>query len=146
MITESTRPRRKLEPGILVRRNFEGLCSLSKTSLPSHNPVTPRGGGAQVIEVQSLEPIRIWMKRSIVIAGHKTSISIEEPFWKSLREIAAAKEMKTAELVAFIDNDRQQGNLSSHIRLFVLEYYQAKAATPNQAEQTTSPTTGTAPR
>jgi len=87
-----------------------------------------------------------WMKRSIVIAGHRTSISIEEPFWKGLREIAAAKEMKLSELVASIDKDRQRNNLSSHIRLFVLEHYQAKAATPTATEQTTSSTAPSSPR
>jgi predicted DNA-binding ribbon-helix-helix protein len=85
------------------------------------------------------------MKRSIVIAGHRTSISIEEPFWKCLREIAAAKEMKLSELVASIDKDRQQNNLSAHIRLFILEYYQAKSAPPTETEQTTSSTTPTSP-
>ena len=69
------------------------------------------------------------MKRSIVIAGHQTSISIEEPFWKGLREIAAAKDMTLSELVASIDKDRRRNNLSSHIRLYVLEYYQAKVHT-----------------
>jgi predicted DNA-binding ribbon-helix-helix protein len=78
------------------------------------------------------------MKRSIVIAGHKTSISIEEPFWKGLREIAAAKGLKVSDLVASIDNGRQQGNLSSHIRLFVLEYYQMQAAAPDAAEEAAS--------
>jgi predicted DNA-binding ribbon-helix-helix protein len=64
------------------------------------------------------------MKRSIAIAGHKTSISVEEPFWNGLREIAVAKRMKVADLVAWIDNNRQQGNLSSHVRLFVLDHFQ----------------------
>lgn len=84
------------------------------------------------------------MKRSIVIAGHKTSISIEEPFWKGLREIAAAKDMTLSELVASIDKERQRNNLSSHIRLHVLEYYQTKA-TQSEAEQTKSSTTATSP-
>ena len=77
------------------------------------------------------------MKRSIVIAGHKTSISLEDAFWKSLREIAMGKQMTLSELVASIDKDRQHSNLSSHIRLFVLEYYRAQAATLNAVEQTT---------
>jgi predicted DNA-binding ribbon-helix-helix protein len=71
------------------------------------------------------------LKRSIMLAGHKTSVSLEDAFWKSLRQIAAAKKMTLSGLVAFIDNDRQQRNLSSHIRLFVLEYYQAEEATPS---------------
>ena len=85
------------------------------------------------------------MKRSIIIAGHKTSISVEDAFWNSLREIAAVKEMTLSELVASIDKDRQQNNLSSHIRLFVLEHYRAQAAKLNEAEQTTSSTTRATP-
>jgi predicted DNA-binding ribbon-helix-helix protein len=86
------------------------------------------------------------MKRSIVIVGHKTSVSLEAPFWRGLRDIAAAKGVSLSDLVASIDKDRQQGNLSSHIRLFVLEYYRAKAAAPNEAEQTTSLTAEATPR
>src|SRR5215472_17309296 len=62
------------------------------------------------------------VKRSIVIAGHKTSVSLEDAFWKGLKEIAAERNMTLSELVASIDTDRQHGNLSSAIRLFVLDY------------------------
>jgi predicted DNA-binding ribbon-helix-helix protein len=63
------------------------------------------------------------VKRSIVIAGHKTSVSLEDAFWKCLKEIANGRDMTLSDLVATIDTDRQQGNLSSAIRLFVLDYY-----------------------
>lgn len=63
------------------------------------------------------------IKRSIVIAGHKTSVSIEDKFWDSLKEIAAERDMTLGELVAAIDADREHGNLSSAIRLFVLGVY-----------------------
>ena len=63
------------------------------------------------------------LKRSIVIAGHKTSVSIEDEFWDSLKEIARERGMTLAELVAAIDGDRQHANLSSAIRLFVLGVY-----------------------
>jgi predicted DNA-binding ribbon-helix-helix protein len=66
------------------------------------------------------------IKRSIVIAGHKTSVSLEDAFWKGLKEIAGTREMTLSELVAFIDSERQHGNLSSGIRLFVLEYYRSQ--------------------
>ena len=62
-------------------------------------------------------------KRSIVIAGHKTSVSLEEEFWKSLKEIAGERGMTLPELVAEIDGNRQHPNLSSAIRLFVLGVY-----------------------
>ena len=63
------------------------------------------------------------VKRSIVIAGHKTSVSLEDAFWKGLKEIATSREVTLSDLVASIDTDRRQGNLSSAIRLFVLDHY-----------------------
>ena len=63
------------------------------------------------------------LKRSIVIARHKTSVSLENEFWKGLKEIAGERGMTLAELVAAIDHDREHANLSSAIRLFVLGVY-----------------------
>jgi predicted DNA-binding ribbon-helix-helix protein len=63
------------------------------------------------------------VKRSIVIAGHKTSVSLEDAFWKGLKEIANGRELTLSDLVASIDSDRRHGNLSSAIRLFVLDHY-----------------------
>ena len=63
------------------------------------------------------------LKRSIVIAGHKTSVSLEGEFWDSLKEIAAERGMTLGALVATIDGDRKHANLSSAIRLFVLGVY-----------------------
>jgi predicted DNA-binding ribbon-helix-helix protein len=67
------------------------------------------------------------VKRSIVIAGHKTSVSLEDAFWKGLKEIAGGRDMTLSDLVATIDTDRRHGNLSSAIRLFVLDYYRSNA-------------------
>jgi predicted DNA-binding ribbon-helix-helix protein len=66
------------------------------------------------------------VKRSIVIAGHKTSVSLEDAFWKCLKEIASGRDMTLSDLVATIDTDRRHGNLSSAIRLFVLDYYRTQ--------------------
>jgi predicted DNA-binding ribbon-helix-helix protein len=63
------------------------------------------------------------VKRSIVIAGHKTSVSLEDAFWRGLKDIASVRDMTLSELVAAIDSERQHGNLSSAIRLFVLDFY-----------------------
>jgi len=63
------------------------------------------------------------VKRSIVIAGHKTSVSLEDAFWTGLKEIAGKRDMTLSDMVATIDQDRRHGNLSSAIRLFVLDYY-----------------------
>ena len=66
------------------------------------------------------------VKRSIVIAGHKTSVSLEDAFWKGLKEIAVGRDMTLSELVAAIDAERRHGNLSSAIRLFVLDHYRSQ--------------------
>jgi predicted DNA-binding ribbon-helix-helix protein len=68
------------------------------------------------------------VKRSIVIAGHKTSVSLEDAFWKGLKDIAGTRDMTLSELVAAIDSDRRHGNLSSAIRLFVLDFYRGQQA------------------
>lgn len=66
------------------------------------------------------------IKRSIVIAGHKTSVSLEDAFWKGLKDIAGTRDMTLSELVAAIDSERRHGNLSSAIRLFVLDHYRGQ--------------------
>jgi predicted DNA-binding ribbon-helix-helix protein len=68
------------------------------------------------------------VKRSIVVAGHKTSVSLEDAFWEALKEIAGDRDMTLSDLVAGIDNQRRYGNLSSAIRLFVLEFYRNQLA------------------
>ena len=65
------------------------------------------------------------VKRSIVINGHKTSVSLEEAFWNGMKEIAAQHGKTLSELVTGIDGGRDRGNLSSAIRLFVLDHYKA---------------------
>ena len=66
------------------------------------------------------------VKRSIVVAGHKTSVSLEAAFWTALKDIAASRQQSVSDLVGAIDADRKQGNLSSAIRLFVLDHFQAR--------------------
>ena len=66
------------------------------------------------------------IKRSIVIAGHKTSVSLEDAFWKGLKDIAVGRRTTLSDLVAAIDSERRHGNLSSAIRLFVLDHFQAR--------------------
>ena len=61
------------------------------------------------------------VKRSIMIAGHKTSVSLEDPFWSGLKEIAHSERATVSELLAKIARKRERGNLSSAIRLFVLD-------------------------
>ena len=82
-------------------------------------PAARRGEGAMKSTV---------VKRSVVLAGHKTSVSLEDPFWEGLKDVAKAKRQSLSELVGAIDIDREHANLSSAIRLFVLNHYQTQAA------------------
>ena len=86
------------------------------------------------------------VKRSIVITGHKTSVSLEDAFWSGLKDIAGSRNMTLSELVASIDGDRRQGNLSSAIRLFVLDHFRSLAggAGTREIETRTPSTTRTA--
>ena len=59
-------------------------------------------------------------KHSLVIAGHRTSISLERAFWDALRKISSERQMSIASLVASIDAERGNANLSSALRVFVL--------------------------
>jgi predicted DNA-binding ribbon-helix-helix protein len=68
------------------------------------------------------------VKRSIVIASHKTSVSLEDAFWEGLKEIARARSITLSDLVAAIDSEPRHGNLSSAIRLFVLDFYRNQLA------------------
>ena len=66
------------------------------------------------------------VKRSIVIGGHRTSVSLEDAFWSDLQKIAQIHQATRSDLIAEIDRTREQGNLSSAIRLFVLEHFRNK--------------------
>ena len=61
------------------------------------------------------------VKRSIVIDGHSTSISLEDAFWNGLKKIAHARRMSLPKMVTEINEARRHANLSSAIRLFVLD-------------------------
>ena len=78
------------------------------------------------------------VKRSIVVAGHKTSVSLEEAFWNGMKEISAARGLTLSELVGEIDGGRAQGNLSSAIRLYVLNYFRTRTQ-PRSAESRAEP-------
>jgi predicted DNA-binding ribbon-helix-helix protein len=72
-------------------------------------------------------------KRSIFVAGYKTSISLEDEFWNSLKEIASERGMILGELVRTIDANRNHANLSSAIRLYVLGFYRDQSAPRQKA-------------
>lgn len=68
------------------------------------------------------------IKRSVVVDGHKTSVSLEDAFWTTLKDIAARRGITLSMQIASIDEQRKTNNLSSAIRLFVLEHFRARAA------------------
>ena len=68
------------------------------------------------------------VKHSIVIAGHRTSISLEDAFWQSLKRMAQARNTSLAQLVCEIDSARGDANLSSAIRVHVLRNLQSPAS------------------
>jgi predicted DNA-binding ribbon-helix-helix protein len=66
------------------------------------------------------------IKRSVAVGGHRTSISLEDEFWSGLKEIAQAQGATLSQTVTEIDTTRQQKNLSSAIRLFVLDWVRSQ--------------------
>ena len=66
-------------------------------------------------------------KRSIVIGCHRTSVSLEDDFWTSLRQIARGRQVTISHLIASLDAARENSNLSSTIRVFILDHYCAMA-------------------
>lgn len=84
-------------------------------------------------------------KRSVVIGGHKTSVSLEEPFWNAVREIAGYQQKTVSSLLRQIDLERRNANLSSAIRVYVLENVRSQAATTHQPNGRTGETLWSAP-
>jgi len=74
------------------------------------------------------------LKRSIVLKGHKTSVSLEDAFWLGLKEIAADGSISLGALVAEIDSQRSASNLSSALRLHVLEHFKKARERPEDDE------------
>ena len=66
------------------------------------------------------------VKRSITLDGRRTSVALEDTFWTGLKEIAHFQRVSVAKLIAAIDTTRKQSNLSSAIRIFVLEHFRKK--------------------
>jgi predicted DNA-binding ribbon-helix-helix protein len=62
-------------------------------------------------------------KRSVKIAGHATSLTLEEPFWNALKEIAAHEGKTVTHIIESVDADRTETNLSSAMRVYILEFY-----------------------
>ena len=103
------------------KRLIESERALAEASLDARRlakPDSDRRRDARVI------------KRSLVIAGHRTSVSLEDAFWRRLRRIAAERGLSLNRLAAMIDASRGGANLSSAIRVFVLEAEGARPPRP----------------
>jgi predicted DNA-binding ribbon-helix-helix protein len=68
------------------------------------------------------------VRRTITVAGCKTSVSLEDAFWRGLKDSASSRRMTLSDLIGSINAERQHANLSSALRLFVLNHYRARAA------------------
>ena len=66
------------------------------------------------------------MKRSFKIDGHPTSISLEQPFWDALKDVAASEEQPISRLISRIDAARGSSGLSSAVRVWLLAHYRAR--------------------
>ena len=78
------------------------------------------------------------VKRSVVLAGHNTSVSLEDAFWQGLKDIAMSRRTTLSDLISSIDIGRERGNLSSALRLFVLSHYQAAQRNPGSERRPVS--------
>jgi len=78
-------------------------------------------------QVSARQMPSVVIKRSVAISGRKTSVSLEDAFWRGLKEIAHSRHMTLSGIVSDLDSHGDRGNLSSTIRLFVLEYARAAA-------------------
>jgi predicted DNA-binding ribbon-helix-helix protein len=67
------------------------------------------------------------IKRSVVINGHKTSVSLEQPFWDIARSLAEAERVTVSALLRRVDETRSHANLSSAVRVYVLQQVRAQA-------------------
>jgi predicted DNA-binding ribbon-helix-helix protein len=101
-------------------------CAVSHIAADSHGPASWRRYGyyvsARVIMKSHVA------KRSVNVAGRKTSVSLEEAFWESMKEISRTRRLAVSDLVDEINSNRHEGNLSSAIRLFVLTYFKDRGA------------------
>ena len=79
------------------------------------------------------------IKRSVVINRHKTSISIEDQFWAALKSIAAERNLTFSELVSMVHGNRESGNLSSALRVFVLSQYRRQRVPEDSLQKPAKP-------
>ena len=112
--------------GTMTVSRYEGATAETVMPFSKRRPLILFFARLQVVKPEARpepEMKSLILKRSVVLRGHKTSISVEDAFWNSVKEIAGSGQMSVSELVSAIDSQRHHGNLSSAIRLFVLNFY-----------------------
>src|SRR5205809_6641496 len=111
-------------------------CPLSGRN-STYRPVQILEAGSESLELEATAMKSLIVKRSIIIDGHKTSVSLEDAFWQAAKEIALLRGTTLSNIISSIDAGRESRNLSSNIRLFVLDFYhsqlnkEATARTPS---------------
>ena len=105
-------------------RGVRSLGQNGGISMQNDN-LTPIADGAFVRSVKEFAVV----KRSVVVGGHKTSVSLEDAFWTSLKDIATRRGLPLSTQIDAIDRTRKTANLSSAIRLFVLDHFRTRAVT-----------------
>jgi predicted DNA-binding ribbon-helix-helix protein len=126
----------RVVPNEVVEAGLEVLLTMDvKVLLGSHLYVALKPQNALREGDGAMKAKSLVIKRSIVIDGHKTSVSLEDEFWKALRDIAHRRQHTLSRLISSIDRDRQFANLSSALRLFVLEFYKDKSAGQHEISQ-----------
>lgn len=111
------------------------MDQLSNPRLELSNTRSNSGSATQRTRDEALGRKSAIVKRSIELHGHKTSVSLEDQFWDGLRNIAEQKNLPLPKLLQSIDAERGNANLSSAIRVYVLEYHRAAAATATSAQR-----------
>jgi predicted DNA-binding ribbon-helix-helix protein len=102
-----------IDSGVVAALSLQQCILQSQQPSMTERPKGPRGKS-------------LGAKRNVRIDGHLTSVHLEGAFWNAFKEIAAAQGTTTGRLITTIDHERQHINLSSAIRLFVLNYYRSR--------------------
>src|SRR5262245_24593378 len=108
------------------------------TETAMHHAVAPIDAAGRVHQQQGRKNSSV-IKRSVIRNGHKSSISLEDQFWDALREIADQKDIAISTLVAAIDHNRTTSNLSSAIRVYVLDHFRRGDGSRDQGRQKAEP-------
>jgi len=114
--------------GIRLRHRTRFVSADPKESVADHPQLSVGVGAEGVLTGKASMRSQVIKKRCVTIAGRRTSVTIEDEFWKGLREIADGWDQTLYGLIADIDAKRQSSNLSSALRLFVLQHYRDELA------------------